>query len=532
MSSWTISRRITFGFVVLTVLAFIIGITAYIGFGMVETRASSLINGNMPRALILGQIKDNLSREYADVLNSIRLTPGSQAYKEEIQKIHDRLDSSSELWKEMDGLATDDEDRRFMDGISDTRKRFVTTMDSMLQFAESDDNEKAYAFLDSTFYKEYAGYRDRLQSRIDEERSDAKTMGTTVSSTISIVKDVIVIALISGLILSIGVAIVIIRGTNRVLEKSISSIDEGSAQVAAAASQVSAASNMLAEGASEQAASLEETSSSLEEMSSMTAHNATSAQEAKSVADEMRQAADSSSAQMAEMQKAMDAIKESSAGISQIIKTIDEIAFQTNILALNAAVEAARAGEAGAGFAVVAEEVRNLAQRSAESAKETSGKIEGAIRNSDRGVMISAKVAESLGEIVEKARKMNSLVTEIASASQEQDKGIGQLTTAVQQMDKVTQSNASNAEETASASEELNAHADLLKETVVDLVSLVRKTDAAARSTHESHKVSVGVKSAPVTKDKNAPARAVTRTPAAKHFLPMSSESSAKKEEA
>jgi len=276
---------------------------------------------------------------------------------------------------------------------------------------------------------------------------------------------------------------------------------------------------MLAEGASEQAASLEETSSSLEEMSSMTARNAGSAQEAKALADQMHQAADSSATQMKQMQQAMDAIKESSAGISQIIKTIDEIAFQTNILALNAAVEAARAGEAGAGFAVVAEEVRNLAQRSAESAKETSSKIEGAIRNSERGVTISAKVAESLGTIVEKAGAMNSLVAEIATASQEQDRGIGQLTTAVQQMDKVTQSNASNAEETASAAEELNAHADSLKDTVGELVSLVRhvETRAATRSDFTVKPATPAAARTVATRQS-----AAQKKPEAKHFLPQS----------
>jgi methyl-accepting chemotaxis protein len=173
------------------------------------------------------------------------------------------------------------------------------------------------------------------------------------------------------------------------------------------------------------------------------------------------------------MRRAMDAIKSSSDDISKIIKTIDEIAFQTNILALNAAVEAARAGEAGMGFAVVADEVRSLAQRSAQSAKETAGKIEEAIKKSEHGVQISAKVAKSLSEIVEKARQVDSFVTEIAQASKEQNQGIGQVNTAVSQMDKITQSNAANAEETASASEELNAQAASQKEAVAELLQMV-----------------------------------------------------------
>ena len=181
--------------------------------------------------------------------------------------------------------------------------------------------------------------------------------------------------------------------------------------------RITSASRSLAEAASEQASSLEETSSSLEEMSSMTKKNSENAQTAKTLANQSRQAADTGAADMEQMSKAMQGIQESSADISKIIKTIDEIAFQTNILALNAAVEAARAGEAGMGFAVVANEVRNLAQRSAQAARETADKIEGAIQKSKLGVEINSKVFTGLQGIVTKARQVDELIGDVAAAS-------------------------------------------------------------------------------------------------------------------
>ncbi len=282
-----------------------------------------------------------------------------------------------------------------------------------------------------------------------------------------------IVGLIIAVVLGALTAIFITRSITKPTRQVADALSAGAEQTVSAAGQVSAASQSLAEGASEQAASLEETSSSLEEMSSMTKRNAETATKVKDLGSDARKAGDIGVQDMTALVSAMDDIKKSSADIAKIIKTIDEIAFQTNILALNAAVEAARAGEAGAGFAVVADEVRNLAQRCAQAAKETAGKIEDAVVKSARGADISAKVAKSLEEIVGKARQVDEMAGEVAAASQEQSQGIAQVNTAVTQMDKVTQSNAANAEESAAAAEELNAQAEALKMAVGDLLRLV-----------------------------------------------------------
>ena len=527
MKNWTIAKRITLGFVILSLLTVFVGIVGYVGLRSVSSDANTLLTDSMPGALILGQAKDCLSREYASIERIMRAkTP--EEINERMNDFKAVVAADDDLVVQYQKKIVTEEDREALTKVSAVRAPYLEGTNKLLSMVGTSSQDEIYAYLDREFVPRYKAFRDSLQGLLDYNKNNSVKTGESVQASMKTAAQIILLGVIIALVLAIIIAWKIISGTDKVLNEAIASIDEGSSQVASAATQVSSASNLLAEGASEQAASIEETSSSLEEMSSMTAHNASSAQEAKALADEMHQAADSSAEQMKKMQAAMDAIKESSAGISQIIKTIYEIAFQTNILALNASVEAARAGEAGAGFAVVAGEVRNLAQRSAESAKETSVKIEGAIRNSDQGVAISAKVAESLDTIVAKARAMNSLVTEIATASSEQDRGISQLTSAVQQMDKVTQSNASNAEETASSSEELNAHADLLKETVVELVKLVRsESDTHVRST----RTSVGVTAA-----KEPPARAVKTSPKANaptansRFLPMNGEGKAGKQ--
>ena len=289
---------------------------------------------------------------------------------------------------------------------------------------------------------------------------------------LSFASNSILIGLVVALVLGVVVAAYIVLSMKRSINQVTLSLQSGSERIVSAASQVTSASTSLAEGASEQAASLEETSASIEEMASMTKRNAQSALSAKTLANEARTVADGGAASMGRMTRAMEEMKTSNGEISKIIKTIDEISFQTNILALNAAVEAARAGEAGAGFAVVADEVRSLAQRCAIAAKETAQKIEHALAKSQEGVVISGEVAATLGGIIERVRKVDELIAEIAQASNEQSEGITQINTAVVQMDKVTQGNAAAAEESAAAANELNSQADELHTMVAQLKAL------------------------------------------------------------
>lgn len=275
-----------------------------------------------------------------------------------------------------------------------------------------------------------------------------------------------------SIVFSVVIILLVTRSITGPLQRMIQHLKATSSQVTVSSQQIAASSHSLAEGANEQAASLEETSASLEEMASITKKSAEEARLANEVLAQARTAGETGTREMSLMNTAMSDIKTAGDGISRIIKTIDEIAFQTNILALNAAVEAARAGDAGMGFAVVADEVRNLAQRSAQAARETATRIQEAIDKSERGLQICAQVDRSLLEIVEKVRQAATISETTAHSAEEQSKGIEQVNSAVVQMEKVTQANAAGAEEGAAAAEELNGEAGKLKNAVNELIAL------------------------------------------------------------
>ncbi|MEN6486291.1 MAG: methyl-accepting chemotaxis protein [Syntrophobacteraceae bacterium] len=295
-----------------------------------------------------------------------------------------------------------------------------------------------------------------------------------------VVLTVLIAVTIAGLLLAV-LSYWMSRSMIKPMLQRMSLLNESAGKVSSAANQVLAASQQLAGMTSEQAAATEETASTLEEIFSMTRQNAENSKETNTLMIQTRNTVDRASHSMTELTGAMAEISSASEATQKIIKTIDEIAFQTNLLALNAAVEAARAGEAGAGFAVVADEVRNLAMRSADAAKNTANLIEGTVSKVKEGTEVVRKTGSEFADVASGTEKMGMLIGEITAASSEQANGIEQVNKAVSGMDQVVQQNATNAEESAAASEEMNAQAEHMRQFVEELVAIIGGTGKAEK---------------------------------------------------
>jgi methyl-accepting chemotaxis protein len=506
-----ISTRLSIGFGVLCLMLVVVGAIGYAGMQQIMTKSAVIAEQALPGIDNLRNFQA-MQESMFTYSQGLLLEPAADVAKE-----------YKDAWAQNNADASAALDRYAKDYASPKNKELAPQMiaawnalavadaqtvalyDKHVATGDAKYLQQAKDYGSTTENDVYNKSVELLGTMIDNENAYAVELMAANRASQQAAVTGLAIAILVSLVFGIAVAWVITAGVSKPLERVIAGLTAGADSVTSASAQVASSSNLLADGASEQAANLEETSSSLEEMSGMTRQNADNSRSADAMAREAQEAAVRGVSAVGEMGEAIGMIKDSSDRTAKIIKTIDEIAFQTNLLALNAAVEAARAGDAGKGFAVVAEEVRSLAQRSAEAAKNTSALIEESQLRADKGVKTSMDVSEALGQIAESVNKVTQLAGEIAAASEEQAQGIEQVNASVAQMDRVTQSNAANAEESASASEELSAQARELNDMVSVLITTVRGAKAATETAQATSYASVGVRRGRVA---SAPARA------------------------
>lgn len=366
----------------------------------------------------------------------------------------------------------DPADQKYLNQVLDYVGRYESAFNRYVALHRQQDTQAAserQRLLTQAEQEMVAPAREILKTS-EEGRSAQKGQ---IQSQLASASKLMGIGILIAIVLGLLVAVLLVHSLTKTLNRVISGLGEGSEQVAAASLQVSSASQSLAAGSSQQAASLEETTSSLEELAATVKQNSLHAEECNDLVLQTHEKTREVHKSIRATKEFMETISNSGESIKRIIKNIDEIAFQTNLLALNAAVEAARAGQAGAGFAVVADEVRALAMRAADAAKTTDDLIGETARQIELG---SAQIQETLAKFYEmgdSAKKVNSLVGEIASASKEQALGIEQLNQAMLEIDRVVQQNAANAEQSASAASELQAQSERMREIVAEMASLL-----------------------------------------------------------
>jgi methyl-accepting chemotaxis protein len=472
MKNMKLSTKLTGGFVIVAVIATIIGGVGFWSLNIAKLAQDEVASVFLPGIYSLGTMNESLM-SISRAERILCLEKDAEIIKRQYVSLDAAWKRIDEGWKIYQPLPQSPDEAVLWKRLLQSWDGWKKSHQDVISLIKKGDMDAARASSIGKTRDLFEINHKLLDEIISINVINSKASDEAFDRTSGTIKLVFGLLIILGVAVSLFLGIYLSLSITRDLNQVISGLTEASDQVSSAAKEVSSASQSLAEGSSQQAASVEETSSSLEEMSSMTKQNASNAGQADSLMRQANQVVNKANVSMSQLTTSMQEISKASEETSKIIKTIDEIAFQTNLLALNAAVEAARAGEVGAGFAVVADEVRNLAMRAADAAKNTAALIEGTVKKVLDGTALVRTTNDAFKEVASSTAKVGELVGEIAAASTEQSQGIEQVNIAVTEMDKVTQQNAATAEESASASEELNAQAEEMKSFVADLASMV-----------------------------------------------------------
>jgi hypothetical protein len=502
-----LQTRLIIGFGSLLAIAVIMVGLALFSLNQIDSKMKDIVDHNVYKLTLY----DNMQKYILEVTNSIKtiaLLDDPLKKQQEVEEIKGFRAKYDELRGDIEKTSATEQGKLLRTKIDEAADIAKSLNDQVIALAMANKRTEAIDLVMAEAGPACQNWILALETAVNLQQDSNKTDLAEANRGNHVM--ILLMALLGGFVVAIGIGVTfyMIRSITKPVNNIVGRLNEGAEQVAAASSQLSASAGQLSQGSAEQASAIEETSSTLQEAASMLEQTSANTIQAVELSTQAKQSADKGNIEMQEMMNSIQEIKKSSDQIAKIIKVIDDIAFQTNILALNAAIEAARAGEAGLGFAVVAEEVRNLAGRSAQAAKDTTVMIESNIELSSKGVLVAERVHEVLTEITIHAKRVNSLMNEISIASEEQAQGVDQVNKAITQMESVTQQNATTAEESASASEELNAQADSMREIVRELSKLVN----GAESVLEKEDLNIGHKIPQLSFNSNQPIEAIGTT--------------------
>lgn len=469
----TLKARLLFICGILSVVLIIVAVAGITSIDTVTGDYKHITDFNLPHAAYLQQ----MSTATAGSIRQIIRLGFSNLPEKELQQLETKYLAATAEYEEADknyrAVGRIEGEAAYYDEVKKNWDATTVIAKKLISLRKQNDEADFDVLLDTDFRNAYNAHEKALKDLISFQQKEADKWTDLAEGTKAKSERFLIIFSVVGLISGVVVAVLIARSLQNNLRNIAEAVTESKIYVRTASEQLSSASQQLAHSSAEAASSLEETVASLEELTSIVKQNSESANSADSLSKKNESVALTGSEQIQELIKAMTEIKSSSGKMSEIISVIDDIAFQTNLLALNASVEAARAGEQGKGFAVVADAVRTLAQRSATAAKEITALINISVEQVGKGTLIADRSNEALSKILTGVKSATTLNGEISSASQEQFKGISQISTAMNQLDEATQNNAASAEEAAASSEVLLNQAKNLDEQVKDLMKIV-----------------------------------------------------------